>query len=228
MQWQVLVRILFLCYFTESSSFYESESKTNSSFSELKEDSAELNEIDEDETDNTEEEEVDEEWERLKNQVNEGVIQVNSREKYKNVVSGLKILELSIFCGTSNSKLCSISHREFENVFEEEIQISIPKTLLGYSKVRRCLAFCSRCEIKKLKMVQKVYFKGSVLEKCEFDFGFVIPGSTNNWEQILEIDNEAESPVFDEDKLNGDITVETSFYEHEDLLCKTRCRIYYE
>jgi len=36
------------------------------------------------------------------------------------------------------------------------------------------------------KLLQKVYFQGHVLEEWLFNFGFVIPNSTNNWQSTIE------------------------------------------
>jgi len=36
------------------------------------------------------------------------------------------------------------------------------------------------------KLLQKIYFQGHVLEEWFFQFGFVIPNSTNNWQSTIE------------------------------------------
>jgi hypothetical protein len=36
------------------------------------------------------------------------------------------------------------------------------------------------------KLLQKVYFQGHVLEEWLFNFGFVMPNSTNNWQSTIE------------------------------------------
>ena len=36
------------------------------------------------------------------------------------------------------------------------------------------------------KLLQKIYFQGHVLEEWLFNFGFVMPNSTNNWQSTIE------------------------------------------
>ena len=42
-------------------------------------------------------------------------------------------------------------------------------------------------------MVERHYFRGKVIRSYNFDFGFVIPNSTNSWEFIYDL------PELDED-----------------------------
>jgi len=57
----------------------------------------------------------------------------------------------------------------------------------------------------------------------EFNFGFVIPRSTNTWENIIEVD---ENPT-DPEILSGNLVVFTEFYDGENLISKSKIRIYY-
>lgn len=59
----------------------------------------------------------------------------------------------------------------------------------------------------------------------EFYFGFVIPQSTNSWEQIIET---AQGQVLPKDILSGNLVVETVFYTGEKMISKGRVRIYYD
>jgi len=54
---------------------------------------------------------------------------------------------------------------------------------------------------------------------------FVIPGSTNSWQQIIEAagENEMMSPS----DLSGNITIETSFYDGDFFISKSLVRVFY-
>ena len=41
--------------------------------------------------------------------------------------------------------------------------------------------------IKSLEIIERHYFKGRVLRSYSFQFGFVIPKSTNSWEFIYDL-----------------------------------------
>ncbi|CAM9675571.1 unnamed protein product [Ectocarpus sp. 12 AP-2014] len=59
-----------------------------------------------------------------------------------------------------------------------------------------------------------------------FDFGFVIPGSTNSWQQTIE--SAGEDRMLAADDLSGRMTIETTFLDGRTMLFKTLVRIFYE
>jgi retinal rod rhodopsin-sensitive cGMP 3',5'-cyclic phosphodiesterase subunit delta len=58
-----------------------------------------------------------------------------------------------------------------------------------------------------------------------FAFGFVIPGSTNSWEQIIEA--APPSAMLLAEELSGNVTIETSFLDNKLVLCKNLVRVFY-
>ena len=58
------------------------------------------------------------------------------------------------------------------------------------------------------RLVQRVLFKDSQLEEWHFEFGFVIPGSTNTWQQTIEATDEAD--MLPAEMLTGNVVIETS------------------
>ena len=52
--------------------------------------------------------------------------------------------------------------------------------------VSREINFSSIEPMEKFRLEQKVLFKGRCLEEWNFDFGFVIPNSTNTWQSLIE------------------------------------------
>ena len=66
--------------------------------------------------------------------------------------------------------------------------------------------------------------QGAVMEEWRFDFGFVIPGSTNSWQQVIKAADEMMDPAL----LSGNITIETSFFDGASFIAKSLVRIYYD
>lgn len=77
----------------------------------------------------------------------------------------------------------------------------------------------------KFRIEQRVFFRGQCIEEWFFSFGFVIPGSTNSWEQIIEA--AAPSEMFSAEELSGHVTFETTFLDDKLVLCKNLVRIFY-
>ena len=83
-----------------------------------------------------------------------------------------------------------------------EHEARIPKSILRCRAVSREINFSSKNEMKDFRLEQRVYFKHVIIEgkiiilfskwilitKLEwaFSFGFVIPGSTNTWQSLIE------------------------------------------
>mmetsp|Transcript_27185 Transcript_27185/g.79224 ORF Transcript_27185/g.79224 Transcript_27185/m.79224 type:complete len:195 (-) Transcript_27185:227-811(-) len=62
-----------------------------------------------------------------------------------------------------------------------------------------------------------------VLSEWRFNFGFVIPGSTNTWQQVIE----AAENMMDPTMLSGHITIETSFFNGDVFLSASLVRVFY-
>ena len=65
---------------------------------------------------------------------------------------------------------------------------------------------------------------GELFETSRFKFGFVIPGSTNDWEQIIEA---KEGGVLPAEVLSGKLKVETLFLSGNEVLWKNKITIFY-
>ena len=59
-----------------------------------------------------------------------------------------------------------------------------------------------------------------------FQFGFVIPNSTNTWQQTIEAAEE--SKMLPAAALNGNVLIETAFYDDSLLVCKMVLRVFYD
>ena len=79
-------------------------------------------------------------------------------------------------------------------------------------------------ELDDLELIQNFYLMGELLETSRFKFGFVIPGSTNDWEQIIEAKEDGVLPA---EILSGKLHVETLFLCQNKVLWKNKSIIYY-
>ncbi|EJW75271.1 hypothetical protein WUBG_13821 [Wuchereria bancrofti] len=74
----------------------------------------------------------------------------------------------------------------------KEHQARVPKSILKCRAVSREINFTSAEKINKFRLEQRVYLKGDIIEEWFFDFGFVIPQSTNTWQSLIEAAPEAQ------------------------------------
>ena len=107
----------------------------------------------------------------------------------------------------------------------EEIIAQIPKKILKCKLASREINFSSLEKISKLRLVQYINFNDEITEVFEFKFGFVIPGSTNTWQQTIEtVDQKDMIPA---EVLSGNLVVFTEFLDDDKIICSSKIRIFY-
>lgn len=106
-----------------------------------------------------------------------------------------------------------------------EHEARVPKKILKCRAVSREINFSSKESMEKFRLEQKVLFKGKCLEEWLFEFGFVIPGSTNTWQSVIEA--APESQMMPANVLNGNVVIETRFYDDAVLVSTSKVRIFY-
>ena len=104
--------------------------------------------------------------------------------------------------------------------------IHIPKRILQCRAVSREFQFSSIEMLQGLRLEQRIFFQGSCMEEWNFQFGFVIPNSTNTWQQTIEAAEE--SKMLPAALLNGNVVIETAFFDEELLVCKSVLRVFYD
>ena len=62
------------------------------------------------------------------------------------------------------------------------------------------------------------------METLEFDFPFVIPGTTNSWEQVIYADTANVMPAA---VLSGNLRAETVFLSYNKPVYKNEYRVFY-
>ena len=97
--------------------------------------------------------------------------------------------------------------------------------MLESKQLGRMIIFSTVETVEKMSLVQKMYLGKQLIETLFFDFGFVIPGSTNEWEQIIVADAGNVMPA---QVLSGNLVCETYFYSHEIPIHKSSYRIFYD
>merc|ERR1712224_258744 len=107
----------------------------------------------------------------------------------------------------------------------EETEAQVPREILKCRQVSREINFSSAETMTGLRLLQTVIFNGAHLEEWNFAFGFVIPNSTNTWQQTIEAADEEE--MIPAELLSGNVVIDTSFYDGENLIISQKVRIHY-
>mmetsp|Transcript_28497 Transcript_28497/g.32604 ORF Transcript_28497/g.32604 Transcript_28497/m.32604 type:complete len:155 (+) Transcript_28497:37-501(+) len=106
-----------------------------------------------------------------------------------------------------------------------ELEARIPSEILKCRAVSREINFSSRELMNKFRLEQKILFQGQPIEEWDFDFGFVIPNSTNTWQQSIEADDEEK--MLPAELLSGNLVIETHFYDEDLVVSESKVRIFY-
>lgn len=167
---------------------------------------------------------VEQEFLALMRKPNVGKALISHDPRARHVATGIKINYMNMRNSVTNELIWE-SHNFGSVTFLSEMEERIPKKILHCPAVTREINFTSKEEINNFKIEQKVFFRGVCIEEWFFKFGFVIPGSTNSWEQTIEA--APPSAMFKAEELSGNVTFETTFLDEKLVLCKNVVRIFY-
>ncbi|KAA0162096.1 hypothetical protein FNF28_04842 [Cafeteria roenbergensis] len=142
------------------------------------------------------------------------------------VARGLRIRSMSMRDATRPEKLWQDSDWDAATMWELEKVAVLPKEILDCHHVARALEFSSERAIADLRLVQRMVMLGEEVETMTFEFGFVIPGSTNTWEQTIV--SAPKGSVIPAHLLSGNLVAESTFFSGKRRLGTTRVRIVYE
>ena len=84
--------------------------------------------------------------------------------------------------------------------------------MLSCRAISREIVFFSKQKIENFSIVQVMQLHGQTVEQLSFKFGFVIPNSTNSWDQTIEADVGQVMPA---EVLSGNLVVKTYFLSGE-------------
>eukprot|EP00924_Labyrinthula_sp_SR-Ha-C_P009659 maker-scaffold_22-snap-gene-2.56-mRNA-1 protein AED:0.43 eAED:0.45 QI:0/0/0/0.75/0.33/0.25/4/0/208 len=170
--------------------------------------------------DTSDEEDAEVEWNMLKRSRSQGEIRVSKNPEAERIAMGFQILGMTLRDLDEQVLLWKAEKGQFRQMLRTEVRAYIPAKILGNhfielildcEVVSRKLKFYSAEEIKDFRIEQKAFFTGECIERFTYSFGFVIAGSTNSWEQIIEAKSKRRE--FPAEILSGNVTVETSFFD---------------
>jgi retinal rod rhodopsin-sensitive cGMP 3',5'-cyclic phosphodiesterase subunit delta len=136
----------------------------------------------------------------------------------------IRIDSMNMRDGESGDLLWQADYSDHSKFWKDEITATLPKSILTKSSISREISFHSSKQLNRLRLVQHVILNGMLIEEWKFEFDFVIEGSTNSWQQTIK----SAPNVMDAETLSGNIVIETSFYDGQELIAENKMRIYYK
>ncbi|XP_059221956.1 probable cGMP 3',5'-cyclic phosphodiesterase subunit delta [Stomoxys calcitrans] len=106
-----------------------------------------------------------------------------------------------------------------------EHEARVPVKILDLRAVSREINFSTIEAMENFRLDQKVLFKGRIMEEWFFEMGWVGANTTNTWQSTIEA--APESQMMPAKVLNGNVTIQTSFYDNDTLITKSVVRLYY-
>jgi retinal rod rhodopsin-sensitive cGMP 3',5'-cyclic phosphodiesterase subunit delta len=165
---------------------------------------------------------TDREWKESIARGDEGEIVLPPTREARAIMRGFRIVSMIMRDADSGEKIWETDDWGEER-YAEETRADIPKEILDLKAVSREIKFSSVKKIDKFRIEQKLFLFAQCIEEWKFEFGFVMPGSTNSWQQTIHAADETLSP----DILSGNLVLESSFYDAEKLISKSVLRLYY-
>ena len=144
----------------------------------------------------------------------------------RNIADGFRINFMTMSNATTGEEIWNSGTQWDKGLFENELEAHVPASILGCPAVAREINFSSREEIENFRLEQRVYFQGMLMEEWFFDFGFVIPGSTNSWQSTIEAAGEGN--MMPASLLNGRVQIVTSFFDGPLFVSKSTVRVFYD
>ena len=82
--------------------------------------------------------------------------------------------------------------------------------------------------INKMTMVERHYFRGKVIRSYSFEFGFVIPNSTNSWEFIYDLPQLTEQEMQEIIDAPWEVKSDSFFFADDKLMIHNRAIYNYQ
>ena len=147
--------------------------------------------------------------------------EISEDESFEKIKSGFKINLIQMKDGDSGKMMWDCKDWDLSSSNQT---VKISKELLKCKIIKRNVNFSSVEKIEDLELIQNFYLMGELFESSRFKFGFVIPNSTNDWEQIIEAKEDGVLPA---EVLSGKLNVETLFLCEGKIIVKNKILIYY-
>ncbi|XP_013138548.1 PREDICTED: retinal rod rhodopsin-sensitive cGMP 3',5'-cyclic phosphodiesterase subunit delta [Papilio polytes] len=150
-------------------------------------------------------------------------VEENRQDRVNTILSGFQINWMNLRDADTGKILWQ--HNEDMSNPDVEHEARVPKRILKCRVVSREMNFSSIETMDRFRLEQKVLFKGRCLEEWFFDFGYVIANSTNTWQSIIE--SAPESQMMPANVLNGNVVIETKFFDGDLHITTSRVRLFY-
>ena len=154
-----------------------------------------------------------------------GRILTPSSGRSRDIMNGFRINSMLMRDADTGSVLWRTTHPWGPETFNRETSAHIPAKILQCRAVTREIAFHSTEPINDFKLQQRIYLNGQCIEEWAFDFGFVIPGSTNTWSQTIQAADK--SQMIPAHILSGNVIIETRFMDGDVVVSQTLVRLFY-
>ncbi|XP_072942234.1 retinal rod rhodopsin-sensitive cGMP 3',5'-cyclic phosphodiesterase subunit delta [Epargyreus clarus] len=145
------------------------------------------------------------------------------QERVKTICEGFQVNWMNLRDADSGKVLWQ-NNEDMSNP-DVEHEARVPKRILKCRVVSREMNFSSVESMDRFRLEQKVLFKGRCLEEWFFEFGYVIAHSTNTWQSVIE--SAPESQMMPANVLNGNVVIETKFFDGDLLITTSRVRLFY-
>ena len=98
--------------------------------------------------------------------------------------------------------------KEWDLNTSEEVKVEFPAQMLSCRAIGREIVFYSKKIMHEFSIRQVMTLHGQVVEEYGFNFGFVMPNTTNSWEQVIDAEVGQVMPA---EVLSGNLIVDTYF-----------------
>lgn len=152
----------------------------------------------------------------------------SDNERIRSIIDGFNIISMEMKDSNNPSNILWKSTNEFINLHNQScndtIDIKLPCSILSYKSINRCMTFSSVQLIHKFHIIQHIELYNQLIEQWNFTFGFVIPNSTNTWDNCIEA---SDSGVVNAQQLSGNLVINTFFYDDQQLVSNFKIRVFY-
>ena len=105
-----------------------------------------------------------------------------------------------------------------------KINYELSEDFLRLPNISTTLVFSVGQEpLSDFRMIERHYFRDQLIKSFDFEFGFCIPNSTNTWQQTIHAAEE--NKMLPASLLNGNVIIETAFYDDDFVLVDSHKQI---
>ena len=152
-------------------------------------------------------------------------IEISSDPRAKKILDGFNLISLTLKNSVTGEKVWQ-SKDWGKEVFTTVKEAHLPARMLKFEAVGREIVFSTQEAIKGFRIEQNIIVHGNPIEQWNYDFGFVMPGSENSWETI--VNSAGENKMLPAEYLSGNMFIVTSFYAGDLLISKSVVKVFYE